>query len=57
MRRTLTAAVDVERGSAHGRIGPRAGKIRRWTWWLTDAGEDLLDGRRIGDEGDDAHIR
>jgi len=34
--------------SAGGRDRGRAG-------WLTDAGEDLLDGRGLGDEGNDAH--
>jgi len=29
--------------------GPRA-------WWLTARQEDLLDGRGLGDEGDDAHL-
>ncbi|ESQ14431.1 MAG: hypothetical protein N838_32040 [Thiohalocapsa sp. PB-PSB1] len=33
------------------------GRDRRWAWRLTDVSEDALDGRGLGDERDDAHVR
>jgi len=43
-----------------GRLVPdgrsAGGRDRGWVWWLTERQEDLLDGRRLGDEGDDAQV-